>query len=69
MSINCNFCGQSQFRPSRFRFSSSDLSHVLVLRFPVRCMRCSQRTYASLMELRKIRKARDDRRKEREGTN
>jgi hypothetical protein len=67
MEIYCHFCGLSKFRTSRFR--RSDLSHSLLLQFPVRCLNCGQRTYASLSQFRKLRSARKTRRKENRGTN
>jgi len=61
METVCYFCGSSEFRASRFR--PSDLPHSLVLRFPVRCLSCGQRTYASLSQFRKLRSARKERRR------
>jgi len=60
MEDYCYFCGSSEFRTSHFR--PSDLPHSLVLRFPVRCLNCGQRTYASLSQFRKLRVARKARR-------
>ena len=39
--IQCQFCVGRSFRRSRLR--SSDLPQMLLLRYPVRCRRCSQR--------------------------
>jgi hypothetical protein len=41
--LACEFCGYNRFRRSRFRFT--DVFELLRLRFPMRCMRCSQRSY------------------------
>ena len=41
--LGCEFCGYNRFRRSRFRFP--DLLELLRLRYPMRCMRCSQRQY------------------------
>jgi hypothetical protein len=62
METRCHFCGQSKFRASHFR--SRDLGQSLLLRFPVRCLNCGQRTYASLSQFRKLRSARKARRRE-----
>ncbi len=61
MAINCHFCGSPKLRPSRFR--SLDLPHSLLLRFPVRCRSCGERTYASLNQFLKLRGAQSARRK------
>lgn len=42
----CKLCGNPRFRRSRLRFG--DLSHLLLLKFPVRCTRCGQRQYMGL---------------------
>jgi hypothetical protein len=41
--VACTFCGHARFRRSRLRFH--DLAELLMLRYPLRCMRCSQRQY------------------------
>ena len=41
--IGCSFCTNSTFRRSRVRFH--DLRELLLLRYPMRCMRCNQRQY------------------------
>ena len=45
-AVGCPFCGNAQFRRSRLRFT--DLAEVLMLRYPVRCTRCSQRQFTDL---------------------
>lgn len=45
-AVGCPFCGNSRFRRSRLRFT--DLVEVLMLRYPVRCTRCSQRQFTDL---------------------
>ena len=55
MVLYCRFCGLETFRPSLFRFRPSDLARLLVLQFPVRCMTCEQRTFASLNQFLKLR--------------
>lgn len=45
-AVGCPFCGNAHFRRSRLRFT--DLAEVLMLRYPVRCTRCSQRQYTDL---------------------
>ena len=41
--IGCVFCANTKFRRSRVRFH--DLRELLMLRYPMRCMRCNQRQY------------------------
>lgn len=41
--IGCAFCANVKFRRSRVRFH--DLRELLLLRYPMRCMRCNQRQY------------------------
>lgn len=45
--IACAFCGNTRFRRSRVRLP--DLMEVLLLRYPLRCMRCNQRQYGSYL--------------------
>lgn len=45
-SVGCPFCGNAHFRRSRLRLR--DLAEVLMLRYPVRCTRCSQRQFTDL---------------------
>jgi len=44
--VRCLFCPGTSFRRSKLR--TSDLLHVLFLRYPVRCLTCSQRQFASI---------------------
>lgn len=43
--IQCQFCVGRAFRRSRLR--PSDLSQLFLMRYPVRCLRCSQRQMVS----------------------
>jgi len=52
--MHCYECGSSQIRTSKFR--ASDISRLMVLRFPVRCRSCGERDFASLLQVSKIRK-------------
>ena len=45
-SVACPFCGNGNFRRSRLRFS--DLLEIMMVRYPVRCTRCSQRQYVEV---------------------
>ena len=45
--IACQFCAFTRFRRSRVRLG--DLSEFALLRMPVRCMRCNQRQYQSVL--------------------
>jgi hypothetical protein len=43
--IRCQFCSGQSFRRSSLR--SQDLTEILLMRYPVRCLRCSQRQLVS----------------------
>lgn len=43
--IRCQFCVGQKFRRSRLR--SDDFRSLLLMRYPVRCLRCSQRQMVS----------------------
>src|SRR5580698_6655524 len=43
--IQCQYCSGQTFRRSTLR--SEDLSEILLMRYPVRCLRCSQRQMVS----------------------
>ena len=45
MEKSCEACGASRFRLSRFRFS--DVPRLFSLQYPVRCVDCKERSYAS----------------------
>jgi hypothetical protein len=55
MVLYCRFCGLEKFRPSHFRFRPSDIARLLILRLPVRCLNCEERTYAPLNQFLKLR--------------
>lgn len=46
MEKNCDACGSTRFRVSRFRVS--DVPRLFILRYPIRCLICHRRTYASM---------------------
>jgi hypothetical protein len=46
MEKNCGECGSSRFRLSRFRLS--DVPRLFAFRYPVRCVLCQKRSYASI---------------------
>ena len=46
MEKSCGACGSGRFRVSRFRFS--DLPKLFAFQYPIRCMTCQERTYASV---------------------
>jgi hypothetical protein len=64
MALHCRNCGSSNFHISRFRFRSTDLSQLLLLRLPVRCMSCDERAFASFSQFLKVRDERKARRRE-----
>ena len=43
--IQCPFCVGRNFRRSRWR--KGDMKQLLLMRYPVRCLRCSQRQWVS----------------------
>jgi hypothetical protein len=43
--IQCQFCSGKDFRRSSLR--SEDFSEILLMRYPVRCLRCGQRQMVS----------------------
>lgn len=45
IAIQCQFCVGRNFRRSRWR--KGDLKQLLLMRYPVRCLRCSQRQWVS----------------------
>ena len=51
--MKCPYCGSSRFRLSHLRFS--DLVHLLVVRYPVRCRLCRERMYAFLPDALRLR--------------
>jgi hypothetical protein len=65
MELCCRFCGLSDFRISRFRFRALDLSRLLLLHLPVRCVNCDQRAFIFVPQFLKLRNELRARRKER----
>ncbi len=53
--MRCPSCGSSHFRLSRLRFS--DLFHLFLLRYPVRCRLCRERSHVSLSNAMRARKS------------
>jgi hypothetical protein len=45
VTIQCQFCPGQAFRRSRLR--TADLKQIFLMRYPVRCLRCSQRQLVS----------------------
>jgi hypothetical protein len=60
MEKNCAACGSSRLRPSRFRLS--DLPRLLAFQYPVRCVSCQERSYASLQRAMELSRKRIRRR-------
>jgi hypothetical protein len=50
----CPFCDSSKLRTSRFRFD--DLFHLLLLRMPVRCRDCQERSYTGIAKVMQLRR-------------
>jgi hypothetical protein len=53
--MECKLCGSTKFRVSRLRLP--DLSHLIVLHYPIRCRVCYKREFVSLLKALKIRRA------------
>ena len=45
LPVQCQFCVGREFRRSRLR--KADIKQIFYLRYPVRCLRCSQRQMVS----------------------
>jgi hypothetical protein len=56
MEKNCGACGSSRLRLSRLRLS--DLPRLLAFQYPVRCVSCQQRAYASLPQVIEVKRKR-----------
>jgi hypothetical protein len=54
LNMNCPFCKSDLLRTSRFQ--PHDIFHLLLLRLPVRCRDCIERSYVSIPEWRRIRR-------------
>jgi hypothetical protein len=52
--MNCPHCDSSKMRTSRFRFG--DVSRFLLLRMPVRCRNCQERSYTSISKAMHLRR-------------
>jgi hypothetical protein len=61
MAFHCGLCGFSDFRTSRFRYKIRNLANFLLLRFPVRCLNCDERTFTSLKNYLAVRRAQKER--------
>jgi len=51
-TMNCPFCEADQLRNSQYQ--AEDFFRLLLLRLPVRCRNCQERSYVSIFESRKI---------------
>jgi hypothetical protein len=60
MSLVCRHCGTRRFRISRLR--KADLVRVLLLQYPVRCRECLERDHAFILDIFKLKLAKNDRR-------
>jgi hypothetical protein len=60
MEKNCIACGSNRLRLSRFRLS--DLPRLLAFQYPIRCVSCQERAYASLPWVMEHRRKRAKRR-------
>jgi len=60
MEKHCDICGSTRFRISRFRIS--DVPRLFILHYPVRCLSCQERSYASMSWIMEYRRRRAKRR-------
>ena len=51
--LRCSSCGSRHMRPSTLRFS--DISYCLILRLPVRCVLCGERSHSGLLSVLRLR--------------
>jgi hypothetical protein len=49
MSCKCDYCASTNYRLSRFH--ASDLLHLLVFQYPIRCCDCWERSFVNLFEV------------------
>ena len=68
MALYCRYCGVSNFSTSRLRLQTSDLTRLLRLQFPVRCLTCRQRAFTPLSQFLELRNELRARRKVNHGT-
>jgi hypothetical protein len=61
MSVHCRRCGSEDVRLSHFQLE--DVLFLLLLRYPVRCLDCSERGYYNFSALSGLRRATTGRRK------
>lgn len=66
MTIYCRVCGSPKFRTSRFRFRSSEIAQLLLMRLPVRCLSCRERAFTSVLQFLRLRRMQEVRRRERQ---
>ena len=60
--MNCPYCDSPKLRNSRLR--AADFSQLLLMRLPVRCRNCQERSYVPMSLARQIRQASKIRREE-----
>jgi hypothetical protein len=52
--VNCPFCDSAALRSSRFQ--AVDVLQLLLLRMPVRCRNCQERSYVSVARALKMKR-------------
>lgn len=50
--MNCPYCESDKLRNSQYR--AEDLFQLLLLRLPVRCRNCQERSYVSIAKSRQL---------------
>jgi hypothetical protein len=53
--MRCPYCGSASFRTSRLRVS--DIAHLLLFQYPVRCRACRERQFTGLILALNLRQA------------
>jgi hypothetical protein len=54
LTLNCPFCDSATLRSSRFQ--AVDFLQLFLLRMPVRCRNCQERSYVSVAQALKIKR-------------
>ncbi len=60
--MNCPYCDSDKLRNSQYR--AGDFPQLLLLRLPVRCRDCQERSYVSISQSRQIQRESRIRREE-----
>ena len=62
MTVHCRRCGSADVRLSHFQ--AADILQLLILRYPVRCLDCSERGYFYIADLSELRRRAENHRRD-----